>query len=198
LRDILLEARAQLAHVKMAANWLEHQVTEYLGSSGPPSAVEAHASDPGVQSQADFFRLALHPALTGAIVLSVFSLLEQAVLRVCERHAAYDKKGGRYWGRLPGSGALKAINYLRRVSGPPVESLLRDFDDLRLVRNQLAHRGTDFSSAPKNALAAARRHELLNGLVADPHRVLSWMLEVEGALLDALEADFIGPADDTV
>ena len=190
MRDIFLEARAQLAHVKMAANWLEHQVTEYLGHSAQPEPVE------GVQSQADFFRLALHPALTGAIVLSVFSLLEQAVQRVCERHAAYDRKGGRYWNQLPGSGALKAITYLRRVSGPPVarSHLLRDFDDLRLVRNQLAHRGTDFSSAPKNALTAARRHGLLNGLVADPHRVLSWMLEVERALLDALEADFVGPA----
>ena len=195
MRDIFLEARAQLAHVKMAATWLEGQVAEYLAQfEHPAPAAGRSSSDQAmIESQADFFRLALHPALAGAIVLSVFSLLEQAVQRVCERHAAYDRKGGRYWAQIPGSGALKAITYLRRVAGDQIAQshLLRDFDDLRLVRNQLAHRGSDFSSAPKNALAAAKRHGLLTGATADPRRVLGWMLEVEGALLDALEADFL-------
>jgi hypothetical protein len=179
LRDLFLEARAQLAHVRMAAMWLDEQVAEHLGQ------FEQSASD------AEFFRQALHPALSGAIVLAVFSLLEQAIQRIGERHAAWDKKGGKLWAKVPGNGALRAITYLHKVGGEALVGPLRDFDDLRLVRNQLAHRGSDFSSAPEKTLAAARRHGVLDGVRADPHRVLGWMLTLEAQLLDALEAELV-------
>ena len=183
MEDLFLEARAQLAHVRMAAAWLNERVVEHLGE------LEASSNS---QSQADFFALALHPALSVGIVLAVFSLLEQAIIRVCERHAAYDKKGARRWNRIPGAGSVRAIAYLEEVGGPAVRGsdMLRDLNDLRLVRNQLTHRGTDFSSAPKNTLAAARRHGILKGITADPHRVLELMMGVEAKLLDALQADF--------
>src|SRR5688572_18179000 len=105
MKDLFLEARAQLAHVRMAAMWLDEQVAEHLG--------QFEKSD----SDADFFRMALHPALSGAIVLAVFSLLEQSVQRICERHAAWDKKGARLWSKIPGTDAVRAVTYLHQVGG---------------------------------------------------------------------------------
>ena len=193
--DILLEARAQLAHARMAAAWLEDQVDEYLGHFQNPSLVEGHP--PGdvalLESQVEFFRSALHPALSSAIVLSVFSLMEQSLQRICERHAAYDKKGARCWaGATAGSVMIRVGTYLETMGGPRLADaqLLRDLDDLRKIRNHLTHRGLDFRAAPKGVLAAVQERAFLDaGGSADSNRILRWMFDLQARLLDAIEAD---------
>lgn len=194
MHDLFLEARAQLAYARMAAGWLDDQVSEHLGHYDAATLASARAgSAPAtLASQAEFFRSALQPALSVAIVLSSFSLLEQALQRICERHAAYDKRGGKAWAQLAGSGLLRAAEYLRRVCSPAVAGspLLSGLDDLRVVRNHLAHRGADFRAAPRGAMQAAEKHGvLLADRRADTQGILEWMFDLQGTLLDALEED---------
>jgi hypothetical protein len=197
LRDIFLEARAQLAYARMAASWLDDQVWEYLGHFDNATAIAtAGGSSDDVtllESQAEFFRSSLQPALSGAIVLSVFSLLEQTLQRLCERHAAYDKdRSG--WSQTAGSGVVRASAYLQRVcsTGLSSSNLLRDLNDLRLIRNHLAHRGGDFHSAPPSTAQAAKRHQILRAEgSADPEKILAWMFDLQAALLDKLEEDLV-------
>jgi hypothetical protein len=192
MQDIFLEARAQLAYARMAAAWLDAQVDEHMREleSATPTV---ERSAPELKGQAEFFRNALHPALSGSIVLSVYSLMEHALQRIADRHQAYDRKGARIWNQTEGSGVLRTGLYLRKVAGPGVAEgpLLAQLDDLRVVRNHIAHRGPDFRGAPKMALEAARRHDLLSeGLQANLQRILAWMFELHAALLDALEKEF--------
>ena len=196
--DIFLEARAQMAHARMAAAWLEDQVDEYLGHFENPSLVQGQP--PGdvalLQSQVEFFRAALHPALASAIVLSVFSLMEQSLQRICERHAAYDKKGARCWAAAgAGSVMIRVGTYLERMGGPRLKGsrLLEDLDDRRKIRNHLTHRGLDFRAAPKGVLEAVKKRDLLNESgAADSNRILKWMFDLLAGLLDAIEADLAG------
>lgn len=197
MRDILLEARTQLAYARMAAGWLDDQVWEHLGHFDTASTVSAGspAEVALLQSQAEFFRSALQPALAGAIVLSVFSLLEQSLQRICERHAAYDRGGGG-WARTEGSGVGRAVAYLRGIGGGRLSrsGLLRELNDLRLIRNHLAHRGPDFRSAPPGAAGAGRRRGVLReDGTADPETILQWMFDLQVRLLDRLEEDLAGP-----
>ena len=196
--DIFLEARAQLAHARMAAAWLEDQVDEYLGHFQNPSLVagQPRGDVALLESQVEFFRAALHPALSSAIVLSVFSLMEQSLQRICERHAAYDRKGARCWAAASaGSTLIRVGGYLGTMGGAATRgsTLLADLDDLRKIRNHLTHRGLDFRTAPKGVLEAVRRRDFLDeGGAADSNRILRWMFDLQARLLDAIEADFGG------
>jgi hypothetical protein len=193
VRDILLEARTQLAHARMAAGWLDGQVWEYLGhlDVATSNVANSPADVALLESQGEFFRAALQPALANAIVLSVFSLLEQALQRVCERHAAYNRDQGA-WSRTPGSGVVRAVEYLKHVCSTEFSQsrMLNDIDDLRLIRNHMAHRGADFRSAPRGTSEAAKRHRILReDGAADPGKILAWMFALQSDLLDKLEQD---------
>jgi hypothetical protein len=194
VRDILLEARTQLAHARMAAEWLDGQVWEYLGHLDvATSNVEDSGDIAMLESQGEFFRAALQPALANAIVLSVFSLMEQALQRVCERHAAYNRDQGA-WARTRGSGVVRAVEYLKGVCSTEFSQsrMLVDIDDLRLIRNHMAHRGADFRSAPRGAAEAARRHGILReDGAADPEKILAWMFALQSDLLDKVEQDLV-------
>jgi hypothetical protein len=196
VKDVFVEARAQLAYARMAAAWLDDQVEEYLADFENASAVDdGSPADPVVQeSRAEFFRSALHPALSAAIVLSVYSLLEQALQRICDAHAKQDQGGAAYLAEAEGSGIILAAGYLQRACGPAISDsgLLEDLNHLRMIRNHLAHRGSDFRSAPKTAREAVEKRGLVDEQGnADPHRILQWMLVLQDKLMDALDAELV-------
>jgi hypothetical protein len=196
VKDIFVEARAQLAYARMAAGWLDDQVEEYLADLENASALhDGSPADPSVrESRAEFFRSALHPALSAAIVLSVYSLLEQALQRICDAHAKQDRGGAAYLAEAGGSGIILAAGYLERACSPAVagSGLLQDLNDLRLIRNHLAHQGSDFRSAPRAARTAAEKRGFVDEHgVADPHRILGWMLVLQDTLMDALDTELV-------